>query len=107
MLLQNVSTFGSGSLNGNGVMRLSGFTSGVGADINLGLFTGNGGGTFTGVLDTNNAGTFTGQQALSGTYTTATDGQRQRGSEAARLYSIYRTSMRGSFWGQAARWISD
>jgi hypothetical protein len=75
ILAQNVSTFGSGSLNGNGVMRTSGFTSGVGAEMSLGLFTGNGGGSFTGVLDTNNAGTFTGQQALSGTYSTATDGR--------------------------------
>lgn len=75
VLLQNVSTFGSSSLNANGVMRISGFTSGTGADVNLGLFSGNGGGTFTGVLDTNNAGMFTGQQALSGTYTTAADGR--------------------------------
>lgn len=74
-LRQNVGTFGNSSLNANSVMRISGFTSGKGADVNLGIFTGNGGGSFTGTLDTNDAGTFTGQQALSGTYVTTTDGR--------------------------------
>lgn len=74
-LRQNVGTFANNSLNANSVMRISGFTSGKGADVNLGIFTGNGGGTFTGTLDTNDAGTFTGQQALSGTYVTAVDGR--------------------------------
>jgi hypothetical protein len=76
VLLQNVATFTSTSLNGNAVMRISGFTPGAaGADVNLGLFTGNGGASFTGVLDTNNAGTFSRQQALSGTYAAAADGR--------------------------------
>ncbi|HEV2341588.1 MAG TPA: hypothetical protein VGS15_07310 [Candidatus Acidoferrales bacterium] len=74
-LRQNVGTFANNSLNANGVMRISGFTSGKGADVNLGIFTGNGGGSFTGTLDTNDAGTLTGQQALSGTYVATADGR--------------------------------
>lgn len=98
ILLQNVSTFVSGSLNGNAVMSISGFTPGAaGADVNLGLFTGNGGGTFTGVLDTNNAGTFTGQQALSGTYTAATDGRTTTTGIGSNSPIFYLTDINAGF----------